>query len=125
MGTNENAIFYGHTLINGYIVLNFDVIPDGCVSIYIDTFTDDAVLPNLGSCAHLSLVPNAGRFADRGIWRNICRRMDSNSQVGSPFAITFIEIKVVVEGEKRNSEYEIGIANSDIFTIALLLNDLR
>ena len=64
MRTNENAIFYGHTIINGYIVLNFDVVPDGYASIYKDSFTDDAVLPNFGSWAHLSLVPYAGSFAN-------------------------------------------------------------
>ena len=31
------------------------------------------------------------------------------------FAIIFIEIKAVVEGEKRNSEKEMGIASSDFF----------
>ena len=120
MGTYKNAIFYGDTIINGYIVLNFDVIPDGYASIYKDSFTDDTVLPNFGSCAHLSLVPYAGPFANRSIRGYICRRVYSNSQVVSPFVNTFIEINIVVEGEKRNSELEIGISNSDFFTGELL-----
>ena len=124
MGTNENAIFYGHTIINGYIVLNFDVIPDGYASIYKDTFTNDAVLTNFGSWAHLSLVPYAGRFADRGIWRNICRRVNLNGQVVEPFASTFIDIKAVVEGEKEIRNWKLELRIQTFFTVALLLNYL-
>lgn len=76
-GPQKNVIFQGHTLINGNIVLNLDVIPqchlwsnhhvltDFALLAHPDAFHDMAEMPDLASVTDLGSLIDVGGFMNK------------------------------------------------------------
>jgi hypothetical protein len=77
MRSHKNAIFNSYTMIDGYIVLNFDITTQPNLGIDENTSTQDTVLTNYCSFSNLALMPDTGPFT------NTCRRSDISAGMNS------------------------------------------
>jgi hypothetical protein len=62
VGTDKHTIFYRNAVIDGYIILNFDIIADDHIGVDVDPFPEDAILANPGPRSHLSMMPDTAVF---------------------------------------------------------------
>jgi hypothetical protein len=53
MGPYKDAVLDFHAMVDGDIVLDFDVIPNLDAKIHVDALTEDAVASDLGILANL------------------------------------------------------------------------
>jgi hypothetical protein len=60
MGTAEDAVLKGHTVIDGDPILDLDIVPDLDTGIDVDAFTENTVLANAGIFPDLAVLPYFG-----------------------------------------------------------------
>jgi hypothetical protein len=64
MRTDKDSVFEGHAMVYGDIILDFNIIPDGNISVHVDPFAENAILAQSHSLPHLAMVPDAGAISD-------------------------------------------------------------
>jgi hypothetical protein len=63
MWSNKYPILKRNPVVDGYIVLDFDVIPQANLKVNINTFPDNTIFPQLNFFSYLGLVPDARPLA--------------------------------------------------------------